>query len=76
MSEDNYEKGVECDESAVWIRKTKDGEQFLSIKIKVEGKEFNTVAFKNKKRKEGDRTPHFAFFNRRKEETVSGEDLV
>lgn len=57
----DYDKIPECAECSVWIRKTKQGEQFLSLRVVVpSGEIFNAVAFKSKNRK-SEKSPHFYF---------------
>jgi len=46
---------------AVWVRKMRNNEQFLSVNVKLDGKEYNLVAFKNS-RKISQKQPDFRVY--------------
>jgi len=73
MIENNKRNVPECDESAVWVHLTQKGEKFLAIKVVIEGKEYRTVAFRNKNKK-SEKGPDFFFVNKKKEEP--NDDLI
>lgn len=46
--------------AVIWERKDRNGDKYISVKVKVdETKELNFKAFKNKQKKEGDAKPDY-----------------
>jgi hypothetical protein len=56
---ENYNNMPEADEMALWRRKSKNGKEYLSGIVKINGKSIKVVAFVNKKTK--DTQPDYSF---------------
>jgi uncharacterized protein (DUF736 family) len=60
---------------AVWVKKTKNNEQYLSINIKIEDREFNFIAFKNNKKKK-EKQPFFYIYPSLRQQKEQKEQVV
>jgi len=49
---------------AVWVKKTKNGEQYLTFTVKLDGQEHSLIAFKNRWKK-NETQPSFLIFTHR-----------
>ena len=45
--------------AAVWVKETKNGSKFLSFRVKIDGKEINFRAYKNKHKTDGSGKPDY-----------------
>lgn len=48
----DYKNMPEAEECAIWLRESKNGNEYLSGIVKIEGKEYKIVAFSRQKTKE------------------------
>jgi len=58
----------------VWVRKTKNNEQYLSMNLKLDDKEYNLVAFKNRNRKK-EKQPNFLIYLSLKQQKENKNDI-
>jgi uncharacterized protein (DUF736 family) len=63
----------------IWVRKTKNNEQYLSMNIKLDGKEYNLIAFKNRDKKK-EKHPHFLIYlslpkHQKEESEIKNDEL-
>lgn len=60
MEKRDYSNIPEAQECAIWKRYSKNGKEYLSGIVKINGKEFKIVAFQNEK-EEGSKKPDYSF---------------
>ena len=63
----DYKNMPEAQECAIWKRETKNGAEYLSGIVKINGQEFKLVAFQNEK-EPGSKKPDFSFKKKNEEE--------
>lgn len=73
-AEPKYEAKDREELAVVWKRTDKNGEEYISVKVKLDKhKELNFKAFKNKSKKEGDAKPDMIAFKDTQKADDKGE---